>query len=80
MLQEILIISNNASNKSYWELKFLQKTQGVHMFISYRNGSTSYKDGFSWNIITYWKETVDSLYNWMLQKISVTSKDASNKN
>ncbi len=50
------------------------------MSISHRNGATGFKVGHGWNIIMYWKEKVDSLYNWTLRKISITSKYASNKN
>ncbi len=31
-------------------------------------------------ILLYWNEKVDSLYNWTLRKISITSKNASNEN
>ncbi len=38
------------------------------------------KDCHVWNIVMYWNCKVDSLYGWMLQKLSIILKDAAKKN
>ncbi len=69
MLQKILIMSKNASNKNCAKLNFPQKTQQTHMSISARSGAGCFKDCPVWNIIIYSNGKVHSLYGSMLQKM-----------
>ncbi len=56
MLQQILIISKNASNKSCAELNFLEKTQRTRISVYHRSGARGFKDLGFWNITMPWKE------------------------
>ncbi len=70
--------TKNCSNKSCWELNFVQKTHWVHMAISPRSGAIWLERLICLNIL-YWNRKVDPLGGWMLSKLSMISKNCSNK-
>ncbi len=57
-LQNVPIISRNASSKSCTELNFLQKTLWTHISIWLRSGTRGYKHLRFWNIIMHWNEEI----------------------
>ncbi len=69
MMSKLPIILKNCSNKSCWELNFIQKSQRAHMSISPRSGAKGSKDWYIWNIMFYWNRKVDSRSGWSLPKV-----------
>ncbi len=54
-------VAKSCSNKSCWELNFLQKTQWAHIFISPRARPRGSKCWYVWKILLYWNGKVDTL-------------------
>ncbi len=78
-LPKLPIISQNASNKSYWALNSIQKCQWAHISISSGLEQWGSKNRYFSNIILYWNEKVDSLSGSMLPKLLIISENASIK-
>ncbi len=76
---KISVISKNCSNKSCWEVNFVQKGQFRHISISPRSLVRGSKDGYVSNIILHWNGKVDSFLGRRPEKLPIISNNCSNK-
>ncbi len=79
-LQKLSILSENCSNKSYWELKFrTKKSMGTPIYLAQEWSWKARKIDLFQILLLYRYGKVDSLRGWILQKLPIISKKCSNK-
>ncbi len=68
---QIRIISRNASNKSCWVIKFVQKSKWAHLCISTKIRDKELQKLISFKYYMYWNGKVNSLYGSTLPKLCI---------